>query len=59
LKNGEAIMAKQAAIFAGTAAPDPGSDTGSSSDTPAADDGNNVEEPVKSPKQWNIRSLMW
>jgi len=59
LKNGEAIIAKQAAIFAGTAAPDPGSDTGSSSDTPAADDGNNVEEPVKSPKQWNIRSLMW
>lgn len=55
LKNGEAIIAKQAAIATGGAA----ADTGSSSDTPSADDGTEVEEPVKSPKQWNIRSLMW
>ncbi|OAP57969.1 hypothetical protein AYL99_07059 [Fonsecaea erecta] len=31
------------------------------SDTPAAeaDDGSKVEQPVKSVKQWNIRSMMW
>ncbi|OQU96600.1 hypothetical protein CLAIMM_02658 [Cladophialophora immunda] len=27
--------------------------------TPGADDGSKVEEPVKSVKQWNIRSMMW
>lgn len=31
----------------------------STTTTPGADSGNKVEEPVKTPKQWNIRSLMW
>lgn len=43
----------------GSSSDTPATDTGSSSDTPTADDGTKVEEPVKSPKQWNIRSLMW
>ncbi|EXJ94985.1 hypothetical protein A1O1_00103 [Capronia coronata CBS 617.96] len=34
-------------------------DSDSTTNTPGADDGNKVEEPVKTPKQWNVRSLMW
>lgn len=34
-------------------------DKQSSTETPGADDGNRVEEPVKTVKQWNIRSWMW
>ncbi|EXJ89044.1 hypothetical protein A1O3_02108 [Capronia epimyces CBS 606.96] len=34
-------------------------DKSSSVTTPAPDDGTKVEEPVKTPKQWNVRSLMW
>ncbi|ETI27694.1 hypothetical protein G647_00143 [Cladophialophora carrionii CBS 160.54] len=31
----------------------------SDTSTPGADDGSKVEEPVKTVKQWNIRSFMW
>lgn len=34
-------------------------DVSSGTDKPGADSGSKVEEPVKTVKQWNIRSLMW
>ena len=34
-------------------------DADSDTTTPGPDDGSRVEEPVKTVKQWNIRSLMW
>lgn len=69
LKRGEEVIAAQRALIdggntdsnsntAGGADAVP-VDTGSSTDTPGADDGNNVEVPVKTPKQWNLRSWMW
>ncbi|KIX02042.1 uncharacterized protein Z518_07981 [Rhinocladiella mackenziei CBS 650.93] len=70
LQDGETIIAeKTAALESGNDAPitEGGSsesevepvDKGSSTDTPGPDDGSQVEEPVKTPKQWNIRSFMW
>ncbi|RVX70572.1 hypothetical protein B0A52_05223 [Exophiala mesophila] len=59
LTAGATIIAAQAAGGVGTGDAAGAPDKQSSSDTPQADDGNAVEEPVKSPKQWNIRSLMW
>jgi hypothetical protein len=75
LKKGDAIIAAQLAGDTGggstDSAPPPvdeeaspaptGSDSASGSDTttPGADDGSKVEEPVKTVKQWNIRSFMW
>ncbi|KAH0830839.1 hypothetical protein FOPE_01998 [Fonsecaea pedrosoi] len=40
---------------------EPATDAKPESDTsaPSVDDGTKVEQPVKSAKQWNIRSLMW
>jgi hypothetical protein len=70
LKKGDEIIAAQLAGDTGgdsTDAPPPVDEeaspapTGSGSDTttPGADDGSKVEEPVKTVKQWNIRSFMW
>ncbi|KAJ9631177.1 uncharacterized protein PV06_04022 [Exophiala oligosperma] len=60
LKAGEGIIADQKDVAGGGV----GGDDGSSTDKtpvsqPGADDGTKVEEPVKTVKQWNIRSLMW
>lgn len=70
LKAGEDIIATQKNVAGGGGS---GGDTGTGSGVgndgsstektpvsqPGADDGTKVEEPVKTVKQWNIRSLMW
>jgi hypothetical protein len=72
LTAGKAIIATEAvaataALAAGAStgtpaedtAPKPEEDKQSSPDEAGPDSGNQVEEPVKTAKQWNIRSLMW
>lgn len=62
LQTGEAVIAHQQALVDGggeKSADTVPTDKESSTETPGPDDGSNVEEPVKTVKQWNIRSLMW
>jgi hypothetical protein len=63
LDAGDAILAK--AVLGDvpnndkTETPAPATPPQDDTSTPGPDGGNKVEEPVKSVKQWNIRSLMW
>lgn len=72
LKKGEEIIAAQTSGGDGDSndvvsdggedkdvTPAPDASTEADTSTPGPDDGSNVEEPVKTVKQWNIRSMMW